>query len=159
MVFDAFFVLLITTMRPFCAQEKHREQSPPGNDGARQQQPGIGDEEEEENRNPSEDDVSLFRCVSCEQGRDVALLLPCSHTLCGRCVAAGVQTTRGAAPTCALLCSFCRHLVELPCWDWASATACLPRDPTQWRPRQARARSTPPPLQYLTVGTGMSVLY
>ncbi|KAM3875273.1 uncharacterized protein ACN63O_000329 [Diretmus argenteus] len=95
------------------------------------------------------------RCPSCEHMYDIALILPCSHTLCGRCIVAGEGTrpapshSRGAAlPVCAVLCPCCRHLVELPCWDWASATRCLPHDPSLSPGRATREEGAPEdPLQ------------
>ncbi|KAJ8410679.1 hypothetical protein AAFF_G00186360 [Aldrovandia affinis] len=80
-------------------------------------------------------------CPSCRQDFDVPLLLPCSHTLCGRCVEAAARSsgdgTPGAVPgrpatgppICALRCPCCRHSVELPCWEWDGATRCLPLNP------------------------------
>ncbi|KAK6296558.1 hypothetical protein J4Q44_G00327000 [Coregonus suidteri] len=98
---------------------------------------------------------SVTTVIELGRGFDVALLLPCSHTLCGRCVGGGegagrcvlddegdgvCHASRGgtrsahhrsnSAPVCAVLCPCCRHPVELPCWEWASATYCLPLDPT-----------------------------
>ncbi|XP_035239770.1 RING finger protein 39-like [Anguilla anguilla] len=86
-------------------------------------------------------------CPSCGREFDVPLLLPCSHTLCGSCVEAAAGGSSGApssgapssstapgqaagAPVCALPCPCCHLPVELPCWDWASATRCLPLNPT-----------------------------
>jgi len=85
------------------------------------------------------DDASRC-CASCRRVFDVALILPCSHTLCARCLAEGAGSGRGGgvvmgvAPAsrliCAVLCPNCRHSVELPCFDWSSALTCLPFDPT-----------------------------
>lgn len=85
------------------------------------------------------DDASRC-CASCRRVFDVALILPCSHTLCAGCLAEGagpglgVGVVRGVAsasrPICTVLCSNCRHSVELPCFDWSSALTCLPFDPT-----------------------------
>lgn len=79
-------------------------------------------------------------CASCRRVFDVALILPCSHTLCARCLAEGAGPVRGGGavrgvasasrPICAVLCPNCRHSVELPCFDWSSALTCLPFDPT-----------------------------
>ncbi|KAJ8367847.1 hypothetical protein SKAU_G00078750 [Synaphobranchus kaupii] len=71
-------------------------------------------------------------CPSCGRDFDVPLLLPCSHTVCGSCVEAAAGSSRDpapAAPICALPCPCCRLLVELPCWEWAAATRCLPLNP------------------------------
>lgn len=85
------------------------------------------------------DDASRC-CASCRRVFDVALILPCSHTLCARCLAEGAGPVRGGGavrgvasasrPICAVLCPNCRHSVELPCFDWSSALTCLPFDPT-----------------------------
>ncbi|XP_073718937.1 ret finger protein-like 4A-like protein 1 [Misgurnus anguillicaudatus] len=75
-------------------------------------------------------------CPLCRRSFDVALMLPCSHTLCGRCLTGGARLggVRGVSsasrPICAVLCSNCRHSVELPCFEWSSALTCLPFDPT-----------------------------
>ncbi len=73
-------------------------------------------------------------CPSCARGFDVPLILPCSHTLCGRCLTggAGPDRHRGGASSShpVVLCPNCRHGVELPCFDWSSALTCLPLDPT-----------------------------
>lgn len=79
---------------------------------------------------------SSSACPSCLRGFDLALILPCSHTLCGRCLAEGAGLVRrggvssASRPVCAVLCPNCRHCVELPCFDWSSALTCLPFDPT-----------------------------
>lgn len=79
----------------------------------------------------------LSRCPACQQGCDIVLFLPCSHTMCGHCIAAGEgirsgQSHRGSVglTVCSVLCPCCRHPVELPCWTWSSATSCLPKHPT-----------------------------
>ncbi|XP_048017312.1 ret finger protein-like 4B [Megalobrama amblycephala] len=79
---------------------------------------------------------SSSACPSCLRGFDLALILPCSHTLCGRCLVEGAGLVRrggvssASRPVCAVLCTNCRHCVELPCFDWSSALTCLPFDPT-----------------------------
>lgn len=100
--------------------------------------------EEEEGEETHYSGASSF-CPSCRLGFDIALLLPCSHTLCGRCVEGRVgvgayqplctthvakRKPSASPPVCAVLCPCCRHPVELPCWEWTSATDCLPHDPT-----------------------------
>ncbi|KAI1893861.1 hypothetical protein AGOR_G00128020 [Albula goreensis] len=78
-------------------------------------------------------------CPSCGRDFDVPLLLPCSHTLCGGCVEAVARSSGGPEqPTigpriCALPCPRCRLSVELPCWEWDSATRCLPLNPAVTR--------------------------
>ncbi|XP_035615565.1 uncharacterized protein LOC118373522 [Oncorhynchus keta] len=148
--------------------------TPPRLDGTQQkidnpqgeeEEEGKEAEQEEEEKGEEEGHHDLAKsslCPSCRRGFDVALLLPCSHTLCGRCVGGGEGAGRcgeGAGqcvldeegdgvshascggthsahhrststPVCAVLCPCCRHPVELPCWEWASATCCLPPDPT-----------------------------
>lgn len=72
-------------------------------------------------------------CPACKQEYDISLILPCSHTMCRSCVAAGegARPRHGPRqPTCSVLCPCCRHPVELPCWTWSSATSCLPKHPT-----------------------------
>lgn len=72
-------------------------------------------------------------CQACQQDWDVLLILPCSHTMCVLCISAGeagkLNKSRLGA-ICAVACPSCRHLVELPCWDWSSATSCLPKQPS-----------------------------
>ncbi|KAA0701659.1 hypothetical protein E1301_Tti020955 [Triplophysa tibetana] len=87
----------------------------------------------------TEDETSSI-CPLCRHGFDVPLMLPCSHTLCGRCLTGGARLDRfkggvkGASSAscsiCAVLCPNCRHGVELPCFEWSSAVTCLPFDPT-----------------------------
>ena len=79
----------------------------------------------------------LSCCPACNQEYDMALILPCSHTLCGRCIAAGERTSSRPSllhgvglAVCSVLCPCCQHPVELPCWSWSSAASCLPQHPT-----------------------------
>ncbi|KAM6987427.1 LOW QUALITY PROTEIN: uncharacterized protein LKV04_010254 [Tautogolabrus adspersus] len=77
----------------------------------------------------------LSQCPACNQECDVVLILPCSHTMCGPCIAAGEGARSGqhhsvSPPVCSVLCPRCRHPVELPCRTWSSATSCLPKHPT-----------------------------
>ncbi|XP_036418635.1 uncharacterized protein LOC118802263 [Colossoma macropomum] len=98
------------------------------------------DEKEEQVAKEEEDDITSSLCPLCGRGFDMPLLLPCSHTLCGRCLTDGARmdkhrsTVRGVSyasrPICVVLCPRCCHGVELPCFDWSSATRCLPIDPT-----------------------------
>ncbi|XP_072547528.1 uncharacterized protein [Salminus brasiliensis] len=98
------------------------------------------DETKKEAREEEEDDINSSLCPLCGRGFDMPLLLPCSHTLCGRCLTEGARldkrrpVARGVPnafrPICAVLCPCCCHGVELPCFDWTSATRCLPIDPT-----------------------------
>ncbi|XP_035803394.2 uncharacterized protein LOC118470186 [Amphiprion ocellaris] len=76
-------------------------------------------------------------CPACNQDYDMALILPCSHTMCARCVAAaeGTSSCGPRQSVCSVLCPCCRHRVELPCWAWSSATSCLPKHPTLRRER------------------------
>ncbi|MEQ2186750.1 hypothetical protein GOODEAATRI_031782 [Goodea atripinnis] len=76
-------------------------------------------------------------CPACNKEYDIALILPCSHTICGRCVAAGEETEShplGHRDTrlsvCSVPCPCCRQPIELPCWTWLSAASCLPQHPT-----------------------------
>ncbi|XP_027900447.1 uncharacterized protein LOC114161393 [Xiphophorus couchianus] len=77
------------------------------------------------------------QCPACNKEYDVVLILPCSHMICGRCVAAEEET--GSHPVCrhdprrsvcSVPCPCCRQPVELPCWTWSSAASCLPQHPT-----------------------------
>ncbi|XP_066501107.1 uncharacterized protein [Hoplias malabaricus] len=87
-----------------------------------------------------DDVIPCSLCPLCGRDYDRPLLLPCSHTLCGRCLTDGARldkrrpALRGGAyaspPTCIVLCPRCCHGVELPCFDWSSASSCLPTDPT-----------------------------
>ncbi|KAL0973359.1 hypothetical protein UPYG_G00202430 [Umbra pygmaea] len=121
-------------------------------------EPLVEEEEEAEPEHDREDEDhgdsgTTPLCPSCMRAFNIALLLPCSHTLCGRCVAGGENICHGprgatgsahqrASPsTCEVLCPCCHHSVDLPCWDWASATCCLPPNPTLtpgWIARRAR---------------------
>ncbi len=99
---------------------------------------GSGKSNREEDEEEDRDCLQQFsRCPACKQERDVVLILPCSHIMCGLCLAAGEGIRsgqlhhRGVARTvCSVLCPECRHPVELPCWNWSSATSCLPQHPT-----------------------------
>ncbi|XP_029700327.1 E3 ubiquitin-protein ligase TRIM17-like [Takifugu rubripes] len=71
-------------------------------------------------------------CPACQQW-GVLLILPCSHTMCVRCISAGgagKPTKSHRSAGCAVPCPGCLHPVELPCWDWSSAPSCLPKHPT-----------------------------
>nr|XP_029133730.1 uncharacterized protein LOC109986280 [Labrus bergylta] len=77
----------------------------------------------------------LSQCPACNQGRDVVLILPCSHTMCGPCITAAEGARSGqhhsvSQPVCSVLCPRCQHPVELPCRSWSSATSSLPKHPT-----------------------------
>ncbi|XP_060902143.1 uncharacterized protein LOC132980184 [Labrus mixtus] len=77
----------------------------------------------------------LSQCPACNQGCDVVLILPCSHTMCGPCITAAEGARSGqhrgvSPPVCSVLCPRCRHPVELPCRSWSSATSSLPKHPT-----------------------------
>lgn len=80
----------------------------------------------------------LSLCPACKKEYDVTLILPCSHTMCGHCLASGERKSsdqshrRGVNKSvCSVLCPCCRHPVELPFWTWSSATSCLPNYPTR----------------------------
>lgn len=75
-------------------------------------------------------------CQACQQDWDVLLILPCSHTMCVQCISAGEAGRSSKAhlrAVCAVACPSCRHPVELPCWNWSSATSCLPKHPSMSR--------------------------
>ncbi|AWO98528.1 Hypothetical protein SMAX5B_008451 [Scophthalmus maximus] len=79
----------------------------------------------------------VARCPACNRDYDVALILPCSHTMCGHCVVHGERRSSDRSPhrgvglsACSVLCPCCQRHVELPCWAWSSATSCLPKHPT-----------------------------
>lgn len=80
------------------------------------------------------DDLQQVSCCSaCQEQWDVLLILPCSHTMCTRCISAGASgksTKSHRSAACTVMCPSCRHPVELPCWNWSSATSCLPKHPT-----------------------------
>ncbi|CAJ1066103.1 uncharacterized protein LOC122879218 isoform X1 [Xyrichtys novacula] len=101
-----------------------------GEQGILNVEAGIRDVEEEE------DCLQQFSCCpACKHECEVALILPCSHTMCGPCIKAqeGVRSDqpRGVSLlVCSVLCPCCRHPVELPCWTWSSAISCLPVHPT-----------------------------
>lgn len=93
-------------------------------------------EDEEQDRDCFE---PVSRCPACNRGYDVALILPCSHTMCRDCVAAGDKrgspagrpVTRGVdLPVPSVPCPRCRRAVELPCRTWWAAASCLPTHPT-----------------------------
>lgn len=72
-------------------------------------------------------------CQACQQEWDVLLILPCSHAMCVQCISAGEagkSSTSRLGAVCAVACPSCRHPVELPCWNWSSATSCLPKHPS-----------------------------
>lgn len=74
----------------------------------------------------------LSCCPACQQQRGALLILPCSHPLCARCISAAEAANasrRHRSAGCAVACPSCRHPVELPCWNWASAASCLPKHP------------------------------
>ncbi|XP_018539510.1 uncharacterized protein LOC108888156 [Lates calcarifer] len=88
-------------------------------------------------------------CPACNQEYNVALILPCSHIMCGHCIAAGERTSSDQSllrsvglSVCSVLCPCCRHPVELPCWTWSSATSCLPKHPTLSPVHVSRERGT-----------------
>ncbi|XP_026870696.2 uncharacterized protein LOC113580388 isoform X2 [Electrophorus electricus] len=101
---------------------------------------GVNQSEDEKEKQvvQEEDGLSSSLCPLCGRDFDMPLLLPCSHTLCGRCLTEGARldkhrpAVRGVSshPVCAVLCPRCCHGVELPCFDWSSAIRCLPIDPT-----------------------------
>ncbi|XP_029373241.1 uncharacterized protein LOC115052912 [Echeneis naucrates] len=84
----------------------------------------------------------IFCCPACGRKYDVALMLPCSHPMCGQCITAGEGTSSGQAllhglSVCSVLCPCCRLPVELPCWTWSAAASCLPEHPTLSPPRMS----------------------
>lgn len=118
------------SVRPFYPRRRHREQ------GLLDVETGKSNREEDEEK--VIDCLEQFsRCPACNQEYDILLILPCSHRMCVHCTATGGRTgsseprRRGAGlPVCSVLCPSCRHPVELPCWNWSSATSCLPKHPT-----------------------------
>ncbi|KAI4881654.1 hypothetical protein NFI96_023697 [Prochilodus magdalenae] len=100
----------------------------------------LENERQDQVAREEEDDFSSSFCPLCGRGFDLPLLLPCSHTLCVRCITDGAKTSKhrstarsvshSSGSVCVVLCPRCSHGVELPCFDWSSATRCLPIDPT-----------------------------
>lgn len=120
----------VMSVRTFYPRRRHIEQ------GLSDVEAGKSDREEDEEKD-MDCLQQLSRCPSCNQVYDIVQILPCSHTMCGHCVAAGGGTSSGqphhrsvCPPICSVLCKCCRHPVELPCWTWSSATSCLPKHPT-----------------------------
>ncbi len=118
------------SVRTFYPRRRHRQQK------LLDVEAGKPDREEDEGKDI--DCLQLFsRCPSCNREYDIVLILPCSHTMCGQCVAAGEGISSGqpyhrsvGPPICSVPCKCCQHPVELPCWTWSSATSCLPKHPT-----------------------------
>ncbi|XP_044059021.1 uncharacterized protein LOC122879218 isoform X2 [Siniperca chuatsi] len=116
--------------RMFYPRRRHREQK------LLDVEAGKSNREEDEEKDL--DCLQQFsRCPACNQECDIVLILPCSHTMCGHCIAAGEGMRSGQSrhrsvglPICSALCPSCQHPVELPCWTWTSATSCLPKHPT-----------------------------
>ncbi|KAK7882804.1 hypothetical protein WMY93_028978 [Mugilogobius chulae] len=88
----------------------------------------------------TQDEDSLLqqfsRCPSCRGHFVLALILPCSHPMCRRCLEAAAevkiksQTSAKPGPSaCLVMCPCCRRPVELPCGKWTSAVSCLPQFP------------------------------
>lgn len=72
--------------------------TPPCLDGTLQKndkRQGEQEEQEEEQEGGHHDLAKSSLCPSCRRSFDVALLLPCSHTLCGYCVGGGVGRGQG----------------------------------------------------------------
>ncbi|KAG7478720.1 cardiomyopathy-associated 5-like isoform X1 [Solea senegalensis] len=100
--------------------------------------PRKAQREEDEEKYTDYYHPSLSTCPSCNQEYDEVLILPCSHTMCGHCVATGERRSSGqplhrlsvSLPVCSVLCPSCRRPVELPCRTWSSATSCLPKHPS-----------------------------
>ncbi|KAI3354498.1 hypothetical protein L3Q82_019010 [Scortum barcoo] len=117
------------SVRTFYPRRKRREQR------LLDVEAGKSDREEDEEKD-MDHLQQLSHCPSCNEEYDIILILPCSHTMCGHCVAAGEGINSGqphhcsvGAPICSVLCKCCRHPVELPCWTWSAATSCLPKHP------------------------------
>lgn len=95
---------------------------------------GCGTLTGSEKRNSMELLQHLPVCPACRQECHTVLILPCSHTMCSRCVAAGGPTgsccREALLSACSILCPCCRRYVELPCWSWGCATSCLPKHPS-----------------------------
>ncbi|XP_029028323.1 cardiomyopathy-associated protein 5-like [Betta splendens] len=68
------------------------------------------------------------RCPACSQGGGAALILPCSHAMCRRCLASGEAARRDGG--CSVRCPRCRRAVELPGRTRSAAASWLPRYPT-----------------------------
>lgn len=117
------------SVRTFSPWRRHREQK------LLHVEAGKSNMEEEEKK--VTDCFQQFSCCPvCNQEYDIVLILPCSHTMCAHCVAAGGGIRSGqplhrsvGLPVCSVLCPCCRHPVELPCLKWSSATSCLPKHP------------------------------
>lgn len=94
----------------------------------------AGKSNREENEGRVIDSLQQISCCqACRQERDILLILPCSHTMCVQCISAGEAgkpSKSQLSAVCAVVCPSCRHPVELPCWNWSSATSCLPRHPS-----------------------------
>lgn len=91
----------------------------------------------EENEGRAIDSLQQMSCCqACQREWDVLLILPCSHTMCVQCVSAGEAgkpSKSRLSAVCAVGCPSCRHPVELPCWNWSSASSCLPKHPSARR--------------------------
>ncbi|XP_026049357.1 uncharacterized protein LOC113036945 isoform X3 [Astatotilapia calliptera] len=102
-------------------------------------------------------------CPACKQDYDITLILPCSHTMCGQCVAAGEGARLRRQPMCSVRCPCCRHPVELPCLTWSSAISCLPKHPSMRSNhvnREASPEDHPPHVQEdSSKVTGQTSLY
>ncbi|KAF3693120.1 E3 ubiquitin-protein ligase Midline-1 [Channa argus] len=135
------------------AQRKHRELN-------------VGKYERELDEEKDTDYLEQFsHCPACNQECDVTLILPCSHSICGRCITAGERTIsdqslcRGVdLSACFVLCPRCRRPVELPCWTWSSATSCLPHHPALspaclCEERGAKEGTSEDPLQHVQGNT------
>lgn len=116
-------------LKTFCTQRRHKEQRLLSDVGK--------SDREDEDEAKDADCLQLSRCPACNRDDDTALILPCSHTMCVDCVAAGRGTRSGQSlhqsasiPVCSVMCPCCRHAVELPCQTWSSATSCLPKYPS-----------------------------
>lgn len=117
------------SVKTFCPRRRHKEQT---------LLLAVEKSVREEDEAKDIDCLQQFSsCPACNREYDITLILPCSHTMCVHCVAAGGGTrsgqclSRGASlPVCSVLCPCCQHAVELPCQIWSSATSCLPKHPT-----------------------------
>ena len=113
------------SVRTFYPWRRHRE--------LKEVEAGKSNREDDEEKDVLQ---QLSCCPACQQVYDMVLFLPCSHTMCGHCIAAGEGIRSGhphrgsvGLTVCSVLCPCCRHPVELPCWTWSSATSCLPKHP------------------------------